>query len=262
MATRLPVSGRHDDIDLFASEINVALDQLEASVDAMRRVTTDIAHDLKTPISRLYLALDDALASAGEDSNAAPKLHEALQEVTGITRTFEALLRISQIEAGARKGKFTRVDLPALFDELNEIYAPIVEDSGRSLSFASPDRALSEGLFHVTGDADLIRQMCANVLDNAIRHTQPGAAISMSFAIDGERVALDVADDGPGIPEFERDRVFKRFYRLEKSRTTAGTGLGLSLAKAIAELHGAEIRLGDNRPGLIVRICFPRFSYA
>lgn len=257
LATRLPVSGRGDDIDLFASEINVALDQLEASVNAMRQVTTDVAHDLKTPISRLYLALEDALAVAGEDSAAAPMLQDALQEVTLITRTFDALLRISQIEAGARKSRFTTVDLAPVIDELHEIYAPIVEDSGRSLKLLGCDR---RGLLHVVGDAELVRQMCANILDNAIRHTPSGSTISMSCASDGQRVVLSIADDGPGIPPAEWTKVFKRFYRLEKSRTTAGTGLGLSLVKAIGDLHGASIRLEDNNPGLIVRIAFARVS--
>ncbi len=252
LATRLPVSGKQDDIDTFAAEINVALDQLEASVDAMRRVTTDIAHDLKTPITRLYLLLEEALESAG-GADVIPKLQEALREVALITGIFEALLRISQIEAGARMGKFSPISLPALTADLYEIYAPIVEDSGRSLRLLKTD-AHKDLL--VMGDLELIRQMCANILDNAIRHTDPGAKITIGCGAAGERLAVAMADDGPGIPESERQRVFKRFYRLEKSRTSEGSGLGLSLVRAIAELHGAEISLGDNRPGLVVRILF------
>lgn len=253
LATRLPVSRRQDDLDALAVEINVALAQLEASVNAMRQVTTDIAHDLKTPIARLYLLLEQARDAAAGGVDVAATLDEALDEVASITATFEALLRISQIEAGARKGKISRVDLRFLLDELDEIYAPIVEDSGRSLRLLKTDRSHD---LHVTGDFELLRQMCANILDNAIRHTDRGAVITMGCGIAGGRPVIALADDGPGIPETERTKVFKRFYRLEKSRTTEGSGLGLSLVKAVADFHGAQVLLDDNDPGLIVRIQF------
>ncbi|MGO4839108.1 sensor histidine kinase, partial [Rhizobiaceae sp. 2RAB30] len=172
LATRLPISRRRDDLDALAAEINVALAQLEASVNAMRQVTTDIAHDLKTPISRLYLVLEEARDAASAGADVVPNLEEALNDVVLITATFEALLRISQIEAGARKGRLSRVDLRSLVEELHEIYAPIVEDSGRSLRLIEAESLL------VTGDFELLRQMCANVLDNAIRHTGAGAVIT------------------------------------------------------------------------------------
>lgn len=253
LATRLPVSHRQDDIDMLAAGINVALDQLEATVGAMRHVTTDIAHDLKTPVARLYLTLEEALENVGDDTDSAAKLREALRNVDLITRTFEALLRISQIEAGARRGKFTRIDLAVLVDELHDIYAPIVEDSGRSLRLADFDR---HGELPIAGDAELLRQMCVNILDNAIRHTRPGAMIAIACRSHGQRITLTISDNGPGIPAAERGKVFKRFYRLERSRTTEGSGLGLSLVKAIADLHAAEIQLDDNRPGLVVGISF------
>ncbi|BCH29930.1 ATPase [Mesorhizobium sp. L-8-10] len=253
LATRLPISRRRDDLDMLAAEINVALAQLESSVNAMRQVTTDIAHDPKTPISRLYLLLEQARDAATGGADVASILDHALDEVALITDTFEALLRISQIEAGARKGKISRIDLCSLMDELHEIYTPIIEDSGRSLRLPKTDR--SQGL-DVTGDFELLRQMCANILDNAIRHTDKGAVVTMGCGIAGGRCVIAIADDGPGIPEAERAKVFKRFYRLEKSRTTDGSGLGLSLVKAVADFHGAQIVLDDNHPGLVVRILF------
>jgi signal transduction histidine kinase len=254
LSTRLPVSSRRDDIDTLAVEINVALVQLEASVSAMTQVTTDIAHDLKTPIGRLFLVLD--AASEGDDLTSVKCLIEkAMNEATHITATFEGLLRISQIESGARGSRFAKLDLPELLFEIYDIYRHIVEDAQRSLTFVSSQQYKPAYIF---GDSDLLKQMCVNLIVNAMRHTPTGTSIVLATSCDANQCSILVSDDGPGIPAVERPNVFKRFYRLEKSRTTEGTGLGLSLVKAVCDLHGAAVSLDGNNPGLIVKIDFPR----
>lgn len=257
LATRLPISFRDDDLDALAVDVNSALEQLEASVAAMKQVTTDIAHDLKTPISRLYLTLEDAIEKLDGDAATKARLETAIAEVLQISGTFEALLRISQIEAGAKRCGFARVRLDQLLEEMLEIHQPIAEEAGKHLSLLpGRDRPPSS----VFGDYDLLRQMCTNLIANAIRHTPKGTRIVLASGREQNRPFLLVADNGPGIPEGEREKVFKRFYRLEKSRTTEGTGLGLSLVKAVADLHGARIVLTDRSPGLTVRVVFPPAS--
>jgi signal transduction histidine kinase len=257
LATRLPVSPRDDDLDALAVDVNSALAQLEASVAAMKQVTTDIAHDLKTPISRLYLTLENAIEQSDGDAATKARLETAIAEVLQISGTFESLLRISQIEAGAKRRGFAHVRLDQLLEEMLEIHLPIAEEAGKHLSLLpGRDRPRSS----VFGDHDLLRQMCANLIANAIRHTPKGTRIALAFGREQDRPFLLVADNGPGIPEEEREKVFKRFYRLEKSRTTEGTGLGLSLVKAVADLHGARILLTDRSPGLTVRVVFPPAS--
>lgn len=255
LSTRLPVSSRRDDIDALALEVNHALGQLQASVSAMTQVTTDIAHDLKTPIGRLFLTLE--AASESDHRSTQPLILKAMDEVQRITGTFEGLLRISQIESGARRSRFARVDLSALVTDIYEIYRDIAEDGGRSL-YLTTDRSAASHF--VWGDADLLKQMCVNLVVNAMRHTHEGARIVIGVFARSEFCTVVVADNGPGIPEGERHRVFKRFYRLEKSRTSEGTGLGLSLVKAIADIHGASIALKDNNPGLVVSVAFPRVA--
>ncbi|RTM09250.1 MAG: HAMP domain-containing histidine kinase [Hyphomicrobiales bacterium] len=251
LSTRLPVSSRRDDIDTLAVEINVALVQLQASVSAMTQVTTDIAHDLKTPIGRLFLVLD-AASEKDDLASVKPLIEKAMNEISNITATFEGLLRISQIESGVRGSRFTKLDLTNLLSEIFGIYRDIVEDAERSLTFVPTHQSA-----YIFGDGDLLKQMCVNLIVNAMRHTRSGASIVVATSSDSRQSTIVISDDGPGIPEEERSNVFKRFYRLEKSRTTEGTGLGLSLVKAICDLHGATVSLGDNKPGLIVQIDFP-----
>ncbi|TIT22040.1 MAG: HAMP domain-containing histidine kinase [Mesorhizobium sp.] len=254
LATRLPVSLRTDDIDVLATEVNIALAQLQASVAAMTQVTTDIAHDLKTPVGRLFLTLE--AASESKDQTATRSLIEkAMSEVSHIAGTFEGLLRISQIESGARRSRFAKVNISELVAEIYDIYSHIVEDAERSLVLSNDSRNTASFIW---GDADLLKQMCVNLIVNAMRHTQRGSRIAIGVTTQANRCAIVVSDNGPGIPAAERQKVFKRFYRLEKSRTTEGTGLGLSLVKAISDIHGATISVKDNRPGLIVETEFPR----
>jgi signal transduction histidine kinase len=252
LSRRLPVSSRMDEIDVLSSEVNVALARLEGSVTALKQVTTDIAHDLKTPIGRTFLVLDDALqAETVEDVKNAVEV--ALGEVRSIADTFDALLRIAQIESRSRTAHFGVVYLDALVQEIFEIYEVIASDEGYILKLREIDTNCQLG-----GDPDLIRQMLANLLANAMRHTPVGSTIIMDVARRADFICLTVSDNGPGIPEDERVRVFDRFYRLEKSRTTAGSGLGLSLVKAIADLHEAKVALHDNAPGLTITVTFPK----
>lgn len=252
LSRRLPISPQNDEIDVLSGEINVALAALEANVAVMKQITTDIAHDLKTPISRTFLVLEEALqANSLEDARHA--IEVGLSELQLIADTFEALLRIARIEARSRRSKFAPVDLKMLLRDIFETYEASASDSGYTLEYREEN-----GAAITMGDANLIRQMLANLVANAIQHTPAGSRIRLQLSNEGGKVIIGVSDDGPGIPPHERHRVFDRFYRLEKSRTTTGTGLGLSLVKAIAELHGAIIELEDNHPGLVVLVRFPR----
>lgn len=251
LSKRLPVSSRMDEIDILSSEINVALARLEASVAALKQVTTDVAHDLKTPIARTFLVLEDALSSdATEEVKTGVK--EALAELRSVADTFDALLRIAQIESRSRTARFVVFDLSELVRDIHEIYEAIAVEGGYDLTI----RGVTSGCW-IDGDPDLIRQLLANLLANSMRHTPAGSQIWIGVSCHDRLVYLSISDDGPGIPAEERVRVFDRFYRLEKSRTTTGSGLGLSLVKAIAELHGATAKLLDNSPGLRVIVQFP-----
>lgn len=251
LSRRLAVSQRMDEIDVLSSEVNVALGRLESSVTALKQVTTDIAHDLKTPIGRVFLALDDALDREHPD-----ELKEAvgwaLQELSSLAATFDALLRIAQIESRSRRAQFVDIDVTELALDIHETYEVIALEEGHVLRTVTPNDAC-----RVWGDLDLIRQMLANLLANAMRHTQKDSSILVEVTSHERGVTLCVSDNGPGIPEAERVRVLERFYRLDKSRTTEGSGLGLSMVKAICELHDASISLSDNEPGLRVTILFP-----
>lgn len=251
LSNRLPVSSRMDDIDILSSEVNVALSRLELSVAALKQVSTDIAHDLKTPIGRTFLMLEDALQvdGIGEMRNG---IEAALTELASIASTFDALLRIAQIESQNRIAKFAGFDLKPMVDELHEIYDATASEAGYGLTLESNTSAC-----RIDGDPDLIRQLLANLLANAMRHTPPGSQIVLGLSRHSGLIRLSVCDNGPGIPPGEYERVFDRFYRVEKSRTTAGMGLGLSLVKAIADLHGARLTLFDNDPGLRIVTEFP-----
>ena len=257
LAARIPLLGRgNDDLDLLSREINDALERLSAAVESMRQVSSDIAHDLKTPLNHLKMTLEDARLKQDRGLPVAEELESLAEEVGAINQTFEALLRIAQIESGARKARFTRIDLNEIFATLAEVYGDVAEDAGDALVWTSDANA--EAL--ISGDRELLTQMFANLIENAIRHCPPGAIIRLNVTTSRDRIDTVVVDNGPGIPAEERDKVFRRLYRLEKSRTSPGTGLGLSTVKAIAELHDAVIALTDAAPGLRVTISFPRLG--
>lgn len=251
LTARVASTGRGDDIDNLVSEVNAALDRLSALVEGMRQVSVDIAHDLKTPLNRLAITIESAIEADEAGKPVSSLLSQAQEEGTRINATFDALLRIAQIEAGARRARFTPVAPDTVLDSIAEAYGEVAVEHGQTL------RLIPSGpLPAIHGDRDLLLQLLANLVENAIRHCPPGARIELSGRINAGRVELAVADSGPGIPAAERDKVFRRLYRVEKSRTTPGSGLGLSLVKAIVDLHGATISLRDNAPGLVVTVSF------
>lgn len=251
MDARIPLTGKGDDIDGVSNQVNAALDRLSALVQSVRQVSSDIAHELKTPLNRLQMIMEDAAAKARSGSNET-EIEDAQGEITQINETFEALLRIAQIEAGGRKARFSPLDLNDVVHNIAEIYVDVAIDEHKLL-VVEPQSSPAP----ILGDWELLTQLFANLVENAIRHAPKGTRIAMDVRREGTAIVAVVADDGPGIPIDERDKVFQRLYRMDKSRTTPGTGLGLSLVKAIAELHGATVKLGDNNPGLRVTIRFP-----
>lgn len=251
---RLPVSCGYDDIDQLSIKINSSLERLKQTVDGMRQVSTDIAHDLKTPLNRLYITIEDAATKSRAGKCVGDDLDGALEEAQSINGTFEALLRIAQIEAGARKAQFKFFDLSSVLETAAEVYLPVVEENSQRLE-VNLDAGKYLPMF---GDQSLVLQLLVNLIENSVHHCNDGASIVLSAGEQNGNVWFSVADDGPGIPDAEREKVFRRLYRLERSRTTKGTGLGLSLVKAIADLHCGSISLTDNNPGLAVTVKFNR----
>ena len=256
LSARLPVSGRGDSIDRLSSNMNKALDLLQQQVEGMKQVSANMAHDLKTPLNRLYTKLESATAIAENCDQMQECLGEALLETDQINNTFEALLRIGQIEAGARKSRFTRVDLQDVLETVSEVYEAVAEESGQQLSLRGDDSVERQGGLYVQGDKALLIQMLVNIVENAIKHCPSGVQIMLSAGVAGNNAWVSVCDGGLGIPAAQRNKVFDRLYRLEASRTTEGAGLGLSLVKAVATLHNGSITLSDNQPGLCMKVTF------
>lgn len=244
-----------DEFDRLAANLNVMLDRIEVLVQGLRQVSTDIAHDLRTPLGRLRRTLELARDSAPTDLESAvvPVIDRAIEEADALLATFGALLRIAQIEAGASRCGFGPVDLSAVLEDVLEVYTPAAEEKSQTLI-----RQIAAGIA-VLGDRALLTQMLANLVENAIQHSPSSGHIEVALrpAVSGEGPRVTINDDGPGIPETERDKVFRRFFRLDASRSTPGNGLGLALVAAVVDLHGSTIRLSDNPPrGLHVALTF------
>lgn len=252
LSARLPVSARGDDLDRMAQAINGSLARLAASVEAVRQVSTDIAHDLRTPLQRLRIHIEQAADKVVPGSAVEADLTAAIAQSVAIDQTFAALLRIAQIEAGARRESFAPVDLGPLLQGVVEVYDAVAVDAGQSLTFDGGTSAV------VLGDRALLTQCFANLIENAIRHCPVGTAIACTVQTGGLDVVACVRDNGPGIPADERAKVLRRLYRLEKSRSSAGSGLGLALVQAVVELHGGRLELTDAAPGLSVEIRLPQ----
>jgi signal transduction histidine kinase len=252
LSARLPVSDRRDDLDRISQAVNASLERLAGLVEAMRQVSADMAHELRTPLNRLRIHLMEAQRKMASGAVADDDMAAALAQSEAIDKTFAALLRIAQIEAGARREKFACMDLDALIGDVAAIYADVAEDAGQTLVL---DRG---GPVWVVGDKELLTQAFANLIENSIRHCPPSTAITCTLRANGEQVVACVCDTGPGIAESERPLVLRRLYRADKSRTAEGTGLGLALVKAVADLHGAELALADAAPGLRVELRFAR----
>jgi signal transduction histidine kinase len=250
LALRVPVRGTDDDFDRLASALNRMLDRIGTLLDSLQQVSSDIAHDLRMPLSHLRQRLEITRLSAATLHDYEVAVDAAIEETNSILDTFSAILRIAQIEAGTRRAGFKEVSLGAIATSVVEAFAPSAEEQGKALVAAMPDRG------EVRGDQELLTQMMANLVENAIRHTPAGTKIGVEVKDRPSGVTLTVADDGPGVPEEQRPFIFRRFYRLERSRATPGNGLGLSLVAAVAELHGATIGIEDNGPGLRMTINF------
>ncbi|WP_416357162.1 sensor histidine kinase [Aureimonas phyllosphaerae] len=246
---RLPVSGRGDELDRLATDINVMLARIETLVESLRQVSTDIAHDLRTPLARLRQGLE-GIGRTRDRAGLERAVDAAVAETDAIIETFNALLRIAQIDAGARKARFRLVDLSDLAERVADAYGEVAIDAGHRLATrVEPGRT-------VQGDADLLTQLLANLVENAITHVPAPGEITLAVRREAEEIVLEVADDGPGVPPAERDRIFRRLYRLDRSRSTPGHGLGLALVASIAELHGGRIEVRDAAPGLVMRVVF------
>lgn len=245
-------AGRADDLARIGAGLDRMAAAQEASVGALRQVSADIAHDLKTPVQRIGVLLARLRERLPQDGPEADLASRAAEEAERAAAVFQALLRIAQIEGGAARSRFAPVDLGTLAASLADVYGPAAEESGRMLALDA-----GAGPLVVRGDRDLVGQAIANLLENGLRHTPAGACIVLSVAREGASVVLAVSDDGPGVPEPERELVTRRLYRLERSRTTPGHGLGLSLVAAVAALHEATLTLEDAQPGLRVRLAFP-----
>lgn len=257
--SRITLTKPNDDLSQLSVKINSALDQLSNTVAGIRQVSVDIAHDLRTPINRLGIRLERLQSELQPDSRLKEQAEEIRDEARQLTQTFDALLRISQIEAGARRARFQALALPEISARLKEAYEVVAEEAGQSIRFTVRH---SNNLTLVLGDMDLLIQLFANLIENAICHAGRGAQITVEIHATENKAVMSVADNGPGIPEAEREKVLGRFYRLEKSRTSKGNGLGLALAHAIAKLHNADLQLSDCNPGLKVSVAFAHFQDA
>jgi len=248
MSRRLPITGSGDELDRVAVSVNAVLDRLSALMETTRQITTDAAHDLKTPMTRLLHRLAEAEGNSVSEAKAV--LRSAASDAKQIITTFDALLRIAEIEAGARRARFDLVDLSDVVETVADAYGPEAEQAGQRLETKIGPK------LYITGDRDLLTQAFADLVENAIRHAGRGAMICLMAVSHTATVEAMVSDTGPGVPESDRERVLSRFVRLEASRCTPGTGLGLTLVKAIADLHNARLELSDNGPGLRVTMSF------
>jgi signal transduction histidine kinase len=249
LSRRIPVEGSGDELDRLAGVFNRTLDRISSLMDSLRQVSNDIAHDLRTPLTRLRQRLE-AIGGLRRLAEREDAIEGALRDVDAILATFSALLRIAQVEGGARRAAFRPIDLAQLSRTVVDAFAPSAEDAGQVLSLEGDTQAW------VVGDAELLTQMLANLVENGLRHAGGHARVTVRTWRSGEACGVCVADDGPGVSPSERERVFDRFYRLERSRSTPGDGLGLALVAAVARLHDARIELGDADPGLNVRLVF------
>ena len=259
LSGRLPVAGSGDELDRLADNVNAMLDRIVALMRGLTEVSDNIAHDLKTPLTRLRNRCEQALRNSTSEKDYRAALESTIEESDGLIRTFDALLMIARAEAGHARDNMTEFDAAEIARDVSELYEPLAEEKGLALKVEAAAPA------PVRGNRELVSQALANLVDNAIKYAGPNgklngepAEILVKAGNDGDRIMLTVEDRGPGIPEADRDRVVERFVRLDQSRSQPGLGLGLSLASAVARLHGGELKLEDNHPGLKGIIDLPR----
>jgi len=262
LSGRLSVTGSGDEFDRLALNLNGMLERIESLMRGLKEVTDNVAHDLKTPLTRLRNRCEAALRTARSEADYRRVLEDTIEESMSLIRTFDALLTIARAESGEVRDGMAEFDLAEVARDVTELYEPLAEDKGLTLEFEANEPAA------VKGNRELVSQALANLVDNAIKYAAPGTApaqangarpgILVEANTEKDQVVLTVSDHGPGIPAGDRTRVVDRFVRLEQSRSKPGSGLGLSLVSAVARLHGGELKLEDNAPGLRARIALPR----
>jgi hypothetical protein len=260
LAERLPIAGTGDELDRLASNINAMLDRIVALMHGLKEVSDNIAHDLKTPLTRLRNRCEEALRVHDNETQYRAALESTIEESDALIGTFNALLMIARAESGQARDGMSDFDAAEITRGVGELYEPLADDKGLVLKVDAPTSV------PVHGNRELVSQALANLVDNAIKYGAPDPAhvngapaeIVLRARDEGDRILLTVADGGSGIPEADRARAVERFVRLEQSRSKPGSGLGLSLAQAVARLHGGELRLEDNHPGLRTVITLPR----
>jgi signal transduction histidine kinase len=258
LSGRLPVAGSEDELDRLAVNLNAMLERIEMLLKGFKEVSDNIAHDLKTPLTRLRNRCEEALRTGKDEREYRAALHATIEESDNLIRTFNALLMIARAESGGTPTTMAEFDAAEIARGVGELYDPLADDKGIALKVDAPAPA------PIKGNRELVTQALANLVDNAIKYGGPGQAATNGAEViikaqnEGDKILLTVADSGPGIPETERGRVVERFVRLEQSRSEPGSGLGLSLAAAVARLHGGELKFEDNRPGLRAVLALPR----
>ena len=266
LSGRLPVGRSGDELDRLAENLNAMLERIEALMKGLKEVSDNIAHDLKTPLTRLRNRAEEALAKSSCEADYRAALERTIEESDGLIRTFNALLMIARAESGQARGNMDDFDAADVASGIHELYEPLAEDDGMSLRLKTSPAPLH-------GNRELISQALANLVENAIKYAkpapQPGTVVSLDARQiliearrEGDTVLLSVTDRGPGIPEGDRKHAVERFVRLDSSRSQPGSGLGLSLASAVATLHGGELRLSDAHPGLVAMLAIPARSGA
>jgi signal transduction histidine kinase len=247
---RIPLRGSGDELDSLSLAINNMLDRIATLLESLRQVSSDVAHDLRTPLTHLRNRLEEARHKSVTTDDYAAVVGHAIEDTDHLLAIFAALLRISQIESGSRLAGFSKLSLSDLLERAYEMYRPVAEDERHLLQVEI------EKDVRILGDGELLTQMFSNLIENAIRHTPAGTRILIRLQVLGGTAVASVEDNGLGIPASEHDKVLRRFYRVMSSRSTPGYGLGLALVAAIANLHNAKIELGDNHPGLRVKTTF------
>ncbi len=253
LSERMPISGTGDELDRLATSLNEMLDQIERLMTGLKEVTDNVAHDLRTPLTRLRARVEDALRANSKPVYRAA-LEQTLGEADNLLRTFSALLNIARTESGEARSSFSLIDVAEVAGDIAELYEPEIEEAGGQLEVAVASGAM------VRADRQLLAHAITNLLDNTLKyaaaHSEDASSLSvrLTVSLSGGDVLVEVSDNGPGIPEAERKRVIERFVRLDSSRSEPGSGLGLSLVNAVAKLHGGALELGDNAPGLTVRL--------
>jgi len=252
LSQRVATTGTGDEFDELARNLNATMDQIESLMSSIQHISDNIAHDLRTPLTRLRNRLEELSQHA--ENTEAEKIDACIDDADGLLSTFASLLSIARIESGTYEANLKNINLGQTVRDACELYQALAEEKSIALRCDAP------GSNEIRGDRNLIFQALTNLLDNAIKYTPTGGIVSISLATEAAGHVLRVSDNGPGIPEDMREKVLQRFYRLDKSRSKPGAGLGLSLVQAIAQRHDAQLILTDNAPGLCVQLIFPRLG--